>query len=70
MATAAQPECNCLIHDEVSNQDILPWYAGAAPGMVTGVVQINFQVPTAASQFYDLRVAGAYSSEFKLFTTP
>ena len=42
--TAAQPGCACIIHNLNQNKDIIPAYAGAAPGMVNGVVQINFQV--------------------------
>jgi uncharacterized protein (TIGR03437 family) len=52
MATTAQSFCNCIIHDLVHNQDIVPAYAGAAPGLVTGVVQLNFQVPRTGVALY------------------
>jgi uncharacterized protein (TIGR03437 family) len=40
MATAAQPFCGCIIHDFLKGQDVVPAYGGAAPGMVTDVLQI------------------------------
>jgi uncharacterized protein (TIGR03437 family) len=43
-------------------------YSGAAPGMVNGVVQVNFQA--TASQSYYLDVNGIDSAPFGLYTTP
>ena len=65
MATTAQNFCSCPIHDIATNQDIAPSYAGAAPGMVTGVVQINFQVP-ASGTFFSLDVSGKASDAFSI----
>jgi uncharacterized protein (TIGR03437 family) len=65
MATMAQSFCSCIIHDITANQDIVPSYAGAAPGLVTGTVQINFQVPGAGHYFY-LAVSGKTSDSFTI----
>jgi uncharacterized protein (TIGR03437 family) len=72
MATATQRFCDCIIHDGSRNQDILPSYAGGAPGLVTGIVQINFQVPAAINMFdsYYLTVNGKNSDMFSIFATP
>jgi uncharacterized protein (TIGR03437 family) len=43
-------------------------YTGAAPGTVTGVMQINFQV--SAGQGYYLSVDGIDSNSFTVYTTP
>ncbi len=42
--TSAQTLCTCIIYDSTENTNITPSYAGAAPGMVNGIMQINFQV--------------------------
>ena len=70
MATGPNQFCNlqygCLIgHDESAGT---PSYAGAAPGMVNGVVQINFQV-APGSVGYTLNV-GSMSDAFNIYTTP
>ena len=65
MATSAQNFFTCLIHDLAANQDIVPSYAGTAPGMVTGVVQINFQVPGTGTSF-SLDVNGKISDAFSI----
>jgi uncharacterized protein (TIGR03437 family) len=65
MATTAQNFCGCIIHDLTQNQDIVPSYAGAAPGLVNGVVQINFQVPGTGTSFY-LEVNGKASDTFSI----
>jgi uncharacterized protein (TIGR03437 family) len=65
MATSAGTFCSCPIHDLAANQDIVPSYAGTAPGMVTGVVQINFQVPATGTFFY-LDVNGKTSDTFSI----
>jgi len=70
-ATAAQTECSCEIYAApISSEPVtgLPveyapvLYAGAAPGMVSGVVQINFQV--AAYNYYTLTSNGVPGSDF------
>jgi len=43
-------------------------YAGSAPGTVTGVVQLNFQVQN--SQTYGLLANGKYSDVFQIYVTP
>jgi uncharacterized protein (TIGR03437 family) len=65
MQTSAGSFFSCLIHDLATNQDIVPSYAGTAPGMVTGVVQINFQVPVTSTLFY-LDVTGKTSDAFSI----
>jgi uncharacterized protein (TIGR03437 family) len=65
MATSAASFCSCLMHNVATNQDIVPSYAGTAPGMVNGVVQINFQAPAAGSFFY-LDVNGKTSDTFSI----
>jgi uncharacterized protein (TIGR03437 family) len=65
MATTAQSFCSCIIHDITHNQDIEPSYAGAAPGFVTGVVQINFQVPGPGTFFF-LEVNAKASDAFSI----
>jgi uncharacterized protein (TIGR03437 family) len=65
MQTSAGSFCSCPIHDLATNQDIVPSYAGTAPGMVTGVVQINFQVPATGTFFY-LDVNGKTSDVFSI----
>ena len=69
MTTKAQAFCVCVIHDVGHNQDIIPFYAGAAPGFVTGVVQINFQVPPSGALF-SLGVSGKASDTFSIAVSP
>ena len=70
MQTAPQTLCGCIIHDIVAGEDIFPAYAGAAPGMVTGVVQINFQVSSVATDGFTLSAGGRTSDPFTLHLTP
>jgi uncharacterized protein (TIGR03437 family) len=63
--TSADSFCSCPIHNVATNQDVIPAYAGTAPGMVTGVVQINFQVP-ATGTFFTLDVNGGTSDAFSI----
>jgi uncharacterized protein (TIGR03437 family) len=42
-------------------------YAGAAPGMVNGVIQINFQIGATASGEYSLSANGKASDPFTIF---
>ena len=51
MATVAQQTCSCVIYDDVRGTNFSPPYAGAAPGMVNGVTQINFTVTAGAPQW-------------------
>ena len=70
MQTAPQVLCACPIHDLLAGKDAQPAYSGAAPGMVTGVIQVNFQVNTAASGEYSLSANGKTSDPFTLFVSP
>jgi hypothetical protein len=52
MATTARNSTCCVIYDLLENPYVIaPAYAGAAPGTVNGVVQINFQ-PKAGHAYY------------------
>lgn len=55
----------CAIYDGYGV--ISPQYAGAAPGLVIGIVQINFQVTNSSS--FSLVVDGVYSDRFSIFLT-
>ena len=68
MATAAQNSYCCMIRDVYNNQDITPLYAGAAPGMVNGIVQVNF--PATGSGHYSLNSYGKSSELFTIFVAP
>jgi uncharacterized protein (TIGR03437 family) len=68
-ATTAQPACSCSIGQYGLAQAIVPAYAGSAPGMVTGVVQINFPV-TSSGYYYSLIVNGVPGPGFSLYVTP
>jgi uncharacterized protein (TIGR03437 family) len=72
MATAAQQGIGVIIHDSSYDQDIFPIYAGAAPGMVNGVAQINFQVGKSLDGVgtYYLSVSGKNSGTFTVWLTP
>jgi len=58
---------HCLILG-LQNEGIVPSTAGAAPGIVTGVVQINFQVTPGGA--YQLSVSGTNSDFFGIFVKP
>ena len=69
MATAANEFCNSnLLYCRVYQSDGSPvnvYYSGAAPGAVTGVLQIDFQV--TSSQSYYFSVGDVYSDSFSVF---
>jgi len=71
--TAAQQLCNCLIYAAAPSgsleQSVPVLYAGAAPGTVTGVVQINFQV-TGNTANYVLIANGQTSEVFSVYVSP
>ena len=71
--TMAQQLCNCLIYAAVPSGSLegsVPvLYAGAAPGTVTGVVQINFQV-TGNTSYYVLIANGESSYVFSVYVSP
>jgi uncharacterized protein (TIGR03437 family) len=62
------------ILDGLESLEVL--YAGSAPGLVTGVVQINFRLPSQSSLPavgqvpFQLQIGGAVSSRFSLYVTP
>jgi uncharacterized protein (TIGR03437 family) len=71
MGTTLPLPCNCEIHDVYNGHDLLVAYAGSAPGMVTGVVQINFQLGNGiGGTSYYLSVDGKNSDPFTIFLTP
>jgi uncharacterized protein (TIGR03437 family) len=49
-------------------------YAGAAPGMVAGIVQINFQIPpyidTPGTLGFSVFASGKSSSTVGIYVTP
>jgi uncharacterized protein (TIGR03437 family) len=66
MATAAQDFHCCAIVTAGSLEVLRPGYAGAAPGMVAGVVQINFQVTApgvATGQEFASRLTDSKTSD-------
>ena len=64
MATAAQNTTCCVIYDLFHNPFVFaPAYAGAAPGMVNGIVQINFQ-PAFLDSYY---LNGNVNDSFSVF---
>ena len=69
MATAAQPTCSCVISSQTTN--LSPTYAGAAPGMVNGIVQINFMVNAGFAPVvqYSLSVEGKTSNPFSVYVS-
>ena len=72
MATSANRFCDselltCLVFQS-DGIPVIASYSGAAPGLVNGVVQINF--PVTASQSYFLVVGGVRSSAFGIYTAP
>ena len=76
MATAAQELCSCGILQSYRSQILPVAYAGTAPGIVTGVVQINFQVTTAPGMggiipnYYSLVATGKTSDQFSVYVAP
>jgi uncharacterized protein (TIGR03437 family) len=60
--------CDCQIYDEYNGKDVVISYAGPAPGIVTGVTQINFQVGTKS--FFYLSVGGTNSDDFSIYVMP
>lgn len=74
VATTAQAYCTCTITDNHGNQ-INVSYAGAAPGLVNGITQINFQIPqyvisgAPASQFFTLQVGASFSTPFSVYVS-
>ena len=56
--------CGCAIGDSVSVT-----YSGTAPGLVNGVTQINFQIPSNPGSGYNLVVGGQTSNSISVYTS-
>ncbi len=65
--TEVQPFGTCAIYNE-SHQGAVVTYSGAAPGLITGIVQINFQVNGTGP--FTLTNSGKVSSPFNIYTAP
>jgi len=70
--TMAQNSCSCSIdEDEFGSTLIFPAYAGAAPGTVNGLTQINFKIPsppdTVNDEIFRLFAGGQLSDETFVF---
>ena len=70
LATAAL-NIGCCQVEVYGNLAFVP-YSGAAPGIVGGVVQVNFQVPALGTSIIEvyLVAGGAYSNTVVLYVTP
>jgi uncharacterized protein (TIGR03437 family) len=73
ISTAAQ-DYDCCQVEMGSSSGAVVLYAGAAPGMVAGVVQINFQVPpysgTPSTLGFSVFASGESSSTVGIYVTP
>jgi uncharacterized protein (TIGR03437 family) len=69
MATAAQDFHCCFVQEFYQNQLVVPAYAGAAPGLVAGVVQVNFQVTTVGEIYYLTAGSSSRSNHFSIAVT-
>jgi uncharacterized protein (TIGR03437 family) len=72
-ATATMVGCNCTLTQYGTSQNVALAYVGAAPGMVAGVVQINFRVagPYYGEYAYLLAANGqSAASYFNIYATP
>ncbi|GEM_PF-950934 len=73
MLTAADNQCLLLCHIEaVSGEPIEVRYAGSAPGMVTGITQINFRLPNQllGNTFnFSLRINSSSSAQTFVYTS-
>jgi uncharacterized protein (TIGR03437 family) len=72
MAAAAQDFACCMIQEYLQDYEMFPSYAGSAPGMVAGIVQINFQIPASGfnSSYYLIAGDNRSSSQFRIFVAP
>ena len=74
VATAARAYCACTITDTRGTQ-INVSYAGAAPGLVNGITQINFQIPQYTisgapyAQSFELRIGASFSTPFPVYVS-
>ena len=73
LATGANEFCNlmgtCNVSSAFDGSQVNLYYIGAAPGMVNGVVQIDFQVTSAPNGYY-LSVDGVSSGIFAISVAP
>jgi hypothetical protein len=80
--TSAQPTaCGCWLKTFLPYNDVIVDYAGAAPGTVAGVTQINFRAPNQPAPLYFFLgvtnppvnspgVAGQTSDAVQIFVSP
>jgi uncharacterized protein (TIGR03437 family) len=72
VVTAAQDYSCCFVVFETSASEATPvnvYYAGAAPGLVAGLTQINFQVPPSGSTFR-VGAGDRISEAVRIYVTP
>ena len=69
IASGANAFCACEIFSEFDSTQANVSYSGAAPGLVNGVVQINFQVAAGVGSYY-LSVDRINSDAFSIFVAP
>jgi uncharacterized protein (TIGR03437 family) len=77
---SVQSSCACFLTEVLISAEPQPFfqipppvkvtYAGAAPGLVNGVVQINFQVPSDGVSQFALTVDGQTSGPFMIWVKP
>jgi uncharacterized protein (TIGR03437 family) len=69
IAAAPQQGCSCSVYDDAQGKPIAPAYAGAAPGMPSGIVQVNFQVAagSAPAVGYYLTANGKNGNVFAIY---
>jgi uncharacterized protein (TIGR03437 family) len=69
--STAQSSCSCSIDEPLALNSIFPAYAGAAPGTVNGVTQVNFEIPsppdTVNNEIFRLFAAGQWSDQTFVF---
>jgi uncharacterized protein (TIGR03437 family) len=71
IAAAQDYACCSVVFDTTASEPapVIVSYAGAAPGLVAGLTQINFQVPVYSGAFH-LRVGDRISDAVKIYTAP
>jgi len=68
--TSPSVYCGCAVYDAITGQQVPTPYDGAAPGLVIGVVQINFQVESSMSGPYYLGIGQKTRTNFSVFVSP
>jgi uncharacterized protein (TIGR03437 family) len=66
-----QPNCTCAIQNGTGY--LQATYAGLAPGLVNGITQINFQIPTqpngGSTEYFFLSVGSAVSDQTYVYVS-